>query len=368
MSKRSNTNEFIIKSNNRHENKYDYSHVDYIDNKTKVKIGCFIHGIFEQTPHSHLSGKGCPVCGGKLKSNTNEFIEKAKKIHGEKYDYTNTNYDNGHKKIKIKCLIHGEFEQTPCNHLSGYGCMKCSGKAIPNNDEFIEKAKKIHNEKYDYNEIKYINSIKKIKIRCHIHGIFEQMPNSHLNGTGCPKCIGRNKTTEEFINKSTLIHGSKYDYSLVDYKKGRTKIKIICSDHGVFEQIPHDHLIGCGCPKCNLSKGELLIENYLKENNISYITQKKFDDCIGKKKKLPFDFYLPDYNTLIEYDGRQHVEVVRFNGCSEELAKIGFESTQRNDLIKTNYCKANNIKLIRISYNEKSIIDKIKLHLNLIIK
>jgi len=291
------------------------------------------------------------------KSNSEEFINKAKLVHGEKYDYSEVNYLNSKIKVSIICPIHGKFEQTPNNHLHKYGCIICSGKFKPTTEEYIMKAKIIHSTKYDYSETKYINSYSKIKIRCLIHGEFELLPISHLNGIGCTKCSGLSKSNNiEFIKKANIIHNMKYDYFNINYINNKSNIFITCKIHGDFLQTPQNHLHGQGCPKCNNSKGEILIENYLKEKMIEYETQKKFKCCIGNKRILPFDFYLPKYNIVIEFDGRHHFEIVRFNGCNEISAKNGHYSTIKNDIIKNNFCEKNNIKILRIPYYEKDMI------------
>jgi len=365
MSEKSNTNDFIIKVNNIHNNKYDYSKVNYIGNKIKIKIICKIHGEFEQIPTSHLKGRGCPYCGGKLKLNTNEFINKSNIVHNFKYDYSLVNYININTKVKIICPIHGEFEQTPTNHLHGaYGCIKCSGKEKIKNEDFINKAKLIHNDKYDYSKTKYVNSNTKIKIVCPIHGEFEQIPIWHLKLLGCPECSGFKTNKTAFINKSNIIHNNKYDYSKVEYIKNKSKVLIICSIHGEFKQTPHNHLHGSGCPKCNSSKGEIFVENFLNKNNFKYERQKKFDYCIGKKSKLPFDFYLIDYNLIIEFDGKQHYEPVNFYGCSNNDANKAYYDVKENDLIKNKFCLDNNISLIRIPYTIKNIDEYLKKELN----
>ena len=224
-------------------------------------------------------------------------------------------------------------------------------------DEFIEKSRKIHNDKYDYSLVEYKNNSTKVKIICSKHGIFEQTPNSHLSGKKCYLCDGNIKhTNNSFIEKSRKIHSDKYDYSLINYINSQTKVKIICPIHGVFEQRPNDHIIGKqGCPICNESKGEKEIRNILNENNIKFESQKIFDKC-KYKRKLPFDFYLPDYNICIEYDGKQHYKPIDYFGGEKEL-----EKNKIRDKIKNNYCKNNNIKLLRIKYNDNdNIIDKIK--------
>jgi hypothetical protein len=158
---------------------------------------------------------------------------------------------------------HGVFKQKPCNHLQGNGCPKCAGVHCPTTEEFIQKAKSVHGDLYDYSLVEYVNAITKIIIKCQKkgHGIFEQDPSNHLNGNGCPKCAGcHNPSTEEYIKNATKIHNNRYDYKLVNYINAYTKIEIICkkTGHGIFNVRPADHLQGGGCPKCgyNISKAE----------------------------------------------------------------------------------------------------------------
>ena len=278
------------------------------------------------------------------------FIEKSKLIHNNKYDYSLVNYINSYSKVKIICQIHGEFEQTPKNHLRGCNCPKCSsylksGRNL-NKESFIEKSNLKHSYKYDYSLVNYINSYSKIKIICPIHGIFEQKPFHHYNGHGCQKCSNDFKSFNDFLEKAHQIHDLKYDYSLVNYIDTHIKIKIICPIHGIFEQRPHHHYNGSGCPKCKNSKGETIISNFLKTQKIIFIPQKKFDDC-KFKYPLPFDFYLPEQNICIEYDGEQHFKPMNIWGGYEN-----FELIKIRDNIKTEYCKKNGIKLLRIKYNE----------------
>ena len=214
-------------------------------------------------------------------------------------------------------------------------------------EEFINRSNIIHNNRYDYVLVDYKNNSTKIKIKCPSHGIFEQIPQDHLKGCGCSNCKNvKRLTKEEFINRSNIIHDNKYDYSLVEYKNSSTKVKIICPIHGMFEQIPSKHLIKQGCPKCKKSKGEKYINNLLKENNINFEIQKSFKNC-KNIKTLQFDFYLPEYNICIEFDGEQHYKSVKYFGGEREL-----EIIQKRDKIKNEFCKNNNIKLIRITYKD----------------
>lgn len=280
---------------------------------------------------------------------TNEqFIEKAEKIHGKKYLYPDK-YIGTDTKINIVCSEHGIFEQTPHCHLQGQGCPVCSGNIKLTNESFIKKAIEIHSGLYDYSLVEYKSNKIKVKIICKIHDIFQVRPDAHIyQKQGCKKCgvIQRTSRQDDVIKKFNKIHNYEYDYSLVEYKNTYTDVKIICTKHGIFEQPPHLHLRGQGCPICNESKGEKNIRKYLIKNNIIFIRQKRFDNC-KDKIKLPFDFYLPDYNTCIEFDGEQHFKSVEYWGGEKRL-----KDTQNKDHIKSTYCKKNNIKLLRIKYTE----------------
>ena len=278
------------------------------------------------------------------KITTEEFIEKARKVHGDKYDYSKVKYVNYKTKVCIICPKHGEFWQNPHHHLSRkQGCHLCNGGVNLSTEEFIEKAKEIHGDKYDYSKAKYIDNRTKVCIICHEHGEFWQIPNSHLNGNGCFDCsyvergLKRNSTTEEFIEKARKVHGDKYDYSKVEYVNAKTKVCIICHEHGEFWQTPNSHLSGQGCPKCKQSKMENEISLFLKQNNIFFEQQKRFN-WLGKQS---LDFYLPDYNIAIECQGKQHFESRdRFGGID------GLKERIEKDKRKRRVCKKNDVKII----------------------
>ena len=180
-----NTKKFIEKSIIKHGNKFIYNKVNYINSKLKVIISCKIHGDFEQMPNNHLSGQGCSKCSGKYKPNLTEFIEKCVKIHGNKYFYNKVNYINNYSKIILECPLHGDFSQTPNNHLMGQGCLKCSGNHKMSNLEFIKMSNDIHLNKYLYEKVNYTNCETKVEITCKKHGSFNQTPYRHLKGDGC---------------------------------------------------------------------------------------------------------------------------------------------------------------------------------------
>lgn len=284
---------------------------------------------------------------------TEEFIKRAKVVHRDRYIYSLVDYKNSKTKIKITCKEHGVFEQRPNDHIQGKGCIVCAGIKKKSLSEFIKEAEKIHKNKFDYSLSDYKNNQTKIKIICPKHDEFEQMPSDHLKGLGCAKCgCVKKLTTNEFIERAKEKH-SKYDYSLVEYKNMHKKVKIICKNHGVFEQTPHNHLKFAGCPKCNKSKGEKIISWFLDKNKIHYEEQKKFDGC-KNKSQLPFDFYLPNINLCIEFQGIQHYESVE-----HMEGDIGLLKRQKNDKIKREFCNKGGIKLIEVKYSD-NLVQKLK--------
>jgi very-short-patch-repair endonuclease len=348
-----NKENFIKNSKDIHGDKYDYSLVNYVNSKVDVKIICPIHGEFLQKPNYHLSKRGCYKCGkinmvNKRRKSLDIFINQSNLIHGNKYDYSLVEYKNAHVKVEIICPTHGSFKQKPHRHVVGEGCPACAGRGKTLND-YITLCNKKHNNKYNYSLVKQIEIDKneKIEILCPTHGSFKQKASSHLFKRGCELCGGSKKSSNlDFIIKSKNMHGDKYDYSNVEYKNNKTKVKIICPVHGEFEQTPNNHTLGQGCPVCRESKGEKKIREYLVKHGINFKRQNKFSTCVNEKV-LPFDFYLPELNTCIEYDGKQHFEPIkRFGGVE------GFEKTKQNDEIKNIFCQTNNIQLMRISYKE----------------
>lgn len=307
------------------------------------------------------------------KSNKIEFIEKAIKVHGHKYDYSKVDYVNSKTKVCIIChekdscgVEHGEFWVTPNGHLHGYKCSKCIQRCTGIND-FIEKAKKIHDNKYNYNKTKYINSKTKVCIICPEHGEFWQTPHDHLEGHGCGKCshevlkILERDTLDTFIKKAKKTHGDRYDYSLVKYNGSHEYVSIICPKHGVFYQKAYVHINGSGCPKCRLSRLEELVRINLEKNGIIYIAQYRNKKILGR---LTYDFYFPDLNIAIECQGKQHFNEGGFCG-KEELTKI-----QERDKRKKEISDKNNIKILYFSdekFKNYTYYDKIYTNINDII-
>ena len=314
MSKKLTTEEFIIKAKEVHGDKYDYSKVEYVNSHTNVIIICPTHGEFLQTPTKHLMGSGCSKCSGKVKLTTEDFIIKAKEVHGDKYDYSKVEYVNNITEISIFCKKCKKFfTQKPSIHLMGSGCNVCnkSTKKLTTED-FIIKAKEVHGDKYDYSKVNYINSNTKITIICNEHGEFQQKPSNHLQGQGCSKCSKCNKlTTEDFIKEVKKVHGDKYDYSKVNYIKTDEKVCIICPTHGKFFQTPTLHKRGHGCPMCNGGNG------------VVFKTKHKLD-------------LLSEYD-LVNMDIHQLLELIANDILPKEFNKLVFTkegSDKRKDTIK----------------------------------
>ena len=299
---------------------------------------------------------------------TEEFIKRANFIHLSKYGYSKVVYLGMHFKILIDCPHHGEFLQSPANHLQGQSCPTC---AIVNRqkaqtytiDNFICEANKIHNNKYSYDQSVYNNSHSKIKIFCpeKDHGFFWQLPTNHISGHGCLKCGGSEKlSTATFIRMANQKHNYKFDYNNVTYTNTKTKISIRCSVHGNFLQTPNDHLSGYGCPKCKMSHGESIIEQFLIKTDTNYKSQVKFLDC-KNKRCLPFDFGIYKNDLLfglIEYQGRQHYIPISWSRKTNSSG-TQFKQLQKRDKIKKDYCEQNHIMLLEIPYWDFNMIPKI---------
>jgi len=309
--KRLTTEEFIERSKAIYGDRYEYSKTKYINNKTPVVIKCKIHGEFSIRPDVHLFGKhrrGCQECG---------------RIRDREYS----------KNISVQ---HGMV--------------------------FVERARKIHGNKYDYSKVNYIKSNCKTTIICKECGQeFEQTPNKHLQGKGCPYCANKNhvkrlaainrSSKEEFIEKARKVHGNKYDYSKIEYENSHSKICIICPEHGEFWQSPNEHLRGSGCWLCSESHGEREIRKWFDEHGIEYIREKEFDGLVGVGGgKLRFDFYLPKHNICVEFDGIQHRKFIKGMQTKKE-----FEDILEHDRRKNEFCSKNGIKLIRIWRDDEGI-------------
>jgi very-short-patch-repair endonuclease len=399
--------EFINRCFNKHGNKYNYSLVKYKNIRSKIEIICEKHGSFYQVAKNHQNGQGCPKCYGDLNITKEEYIEKygnsqydysllnddikiksklviinkinnikyiqwaehhrkgikptqmesislvnkLKFIHNNLYEYIiekETYYLTDKIKI-INKLTNDEFYYSIDKHLKGI---------IPNKvtiNQFLLKSRKLHNDKYDYSLISKINNNSdKVNIICKVHGIFIQSVSNHMNmGSGCPKCVGIGKwNTDLLIYEFKKVHENKFNYSKINFENIEKKVEIICEKHGSFYQNIHKHLNGQGCKLClSKSKGEEYVEMWLNLLKIKYIREYKFKGC-KYKKPLYFDFYLPNNNMCIEFDGKQHYQPIKRFGGDES-----FELSKTRDSVKNKWCFDNKINLLRIKYDE---INKIK--------
>lgn len=321
--------------------KYDYSKVVFTKMHSKVCVICPEHGEFWITPSNHLMGKKCPFCS-KSKMTRDYFIKRAKEVHNNKYDYSKVEYVNTDTKVCIICPEHGEFWQLVSNHLGGHGCPQCGGGIRYNTESFINKARLIHKERYFYSKVEYVNNTTPVKIICSEHGEFWQKPSDHLSGCGCPECgvesrkLKRTLSYNEYIKRASEVHNNAYDYSLLEYTNLKDKIRIVCPIHGEFQQEAFSHLAGCGCPSCShsVSKGENEIFEHIKQY---------FPDCIQRDRQeippMELDIYIPSIKVAIEY-----------NGLVWHSEKFGKKSSYH--LKKLELCKKKGIKLIQIFEDE----------------
>ena len=353
--KKINIEDFIEKAKQIHGDKYDYSKVEYEGTDKKVCIICPKHGEFWQTPYVHNNLKcGCPLCGHErtnaLKRSSKEhFIEKAKEVHGDKYDYSKVKYVNNHTEVRIICPEHGEFWQKPYVHLKGSGCHKCSlnkRKSIfsDGREKFIEKAKKVHNDKYDYSKVNYVNARTKVCIICPEHGEFWQEPFAHIvSKYGCPKCGKKAASTNEALSTEDFIEKAKQIHGgKYDYSEAQYKAS--------------KSLIKIICPK----HGEFW------QTPDSHLHGSGCQRCSNVKssgEEEIFSILKGAYNDEIETRDRSVIKpyeldilipklniAIEYNGLkwhSEE-----FQKDKYYHLKKMEMCKEKNIKLISIFEDE----------------
>nr|QBK88537.1 MAG: uncharacterized protein LCMiAC01_02140 [Mimivirus LCMiAC01] len=304
--------EFIIKANKLHNNIYDYTKINSIcGERSHVTIICPVkeHGNFVLRVQEHLLGFGCPSCKtNKIDKQyllNKHFIDKANKLHNNRYDYSKINYINGQSKLLIICPIHDEFIIIAKHHFYKTGCPECDLeiklKDVKKRQKlFIERAKKIHHNKYNYTKVSYQDVKKKVIIICPKvgHDEFLQSPEFHLLGIECPKCrVG--KVIDRFIKKSNEVHKNRYDYSKIKYVRNDISVDILCHKHGIFQKTPTIHLSGAECPKCNLCPSCQLWRSY---GLCSYCKPKNKNKLYQKTKEMKIVKFLrtqlPDHEFI----------------------------------------------------------------------
>ena len=359
--------EIIRRAKEVHGDKYNYSLVEDSQNVlTKIKIVCKTHGVFEQTIHNHLQGKGCKQCykekGRKTRFTKEQFIDYVKNTHDdlENYDFANLpekfDLKNYTDTIFIKCKNHGEFKIRFDDFLRGDSCPFCSGSKLTTEEYdniMREKLTELHPElDFSITKVSEHDNGYRVAVKCPKHGVkYPKFYNLLYGEGGCDECKfdkireKRVLTLEQFINKANEVHGNKYDYSKAEYVNSQTKIEIICPKHGSFFAAP-SNFIGkkSGCPICNNSHLEDEISRFLKENNVKNVPQKNFK-WLGLQK---LDFYLPDYNVGIECQGIQHFKPTNYYISNTPEEK--FEHIITYDIRKYERCQENGLVLLYFTY------------------
>jgi hypothetical protein len=269
------------------------------------------------------------------KLTTEEFIRKARKVHGDKYDYPNVDYKNSQTKVKIICPKHGEFLQKPNNHLNGARCPICKGKIKLTTETFIKKARETHGNKYDYSFVKYKDAHAKVKIICPDHGEYLQKPIDHYRGAKCPACSGvTSLTTEDFIAKAIAVHGNKYDYSKARCAGNHKKVEIICPKHGPFFQTPSKHLSGQSCRDCAYEKVTKLnikgIEQFIQEAKKIHGDKYNYEKVNYKGRKYNVEIICPEHGSFYQSPNTHLATIYGCPECSKiGIAKSNTKSTEQ---------------------------------------
>lgn len=326
---------------------------EYINSTTKTECECLVCGYHWMAhPNLLLRGYGCPKCAGKLKKSQEQYVKELYTVNPN-LKVIDT-YINAKTKIKHQCNICGyEWLLAPLHSLQGKGCPKCSKVYHRTPQEYKDEVNHINPTIKVLGD--YKNNRTKINHQCLICGyIWDADPSHILQGGGCPKCaIKRNSDAQRMTHLEYLHRLNNQNIQvtpLEHYVNNVTNILHKCNKCGYEWKVrPANILSGYGCPHCSMSKGEIIISDYLKLHNITFNEQYCFDDC-KIKRVMPFDFYLPNYNMCIEYDGEHHFKPIRFGGMSIDKAKSKLETQKQRDLIKDKYCQDNNIKLLRIPY------------------
>lgn len=311
MAARGSTEEFVKKAQQVHQGRYSYGLTKYEKSQIKVTVTCPVHGDFLITPNNHLCGKGCKECANEGRSerkklSQEEFIAASRNSHGDLYDYTKAVYTAARDKITIICKEHGPFSQTADSHMRGVGCPECAKLARWNErrteySEFVRRANKKHGNKFEYPRELFEKITGIVGIVCPEHGVFYQEGRTHLaTKHACRDCQSKavKLSKEEFIERAKEFHAERYDYGLVEMSGADAKVKIVCPDHGVFEQAASSHLRGCGCRYCNASAEEYQIKSWLEAEGCEVET--------GVRSIIPpyeLDLYLPQNRLAIEYCG-----------------------------------------------------------------
>lgn len=260
------------------------------------------------------------------KLTTREFIDRAIKTHGDKYDYSETVYSDMNTEVTVRCPKHGYFTQRAGDHVHGYGCQKCGQRNTKSTtEEFVNRSRLIHGDKFDYSRVEYKGNKVKVCLICPVHGEFWITPNHHLRGVGCGKCgkavfsSSRITSREDYIVQCRKAHGDTYAYDLVEYKTTKHKVNIVCREHGVFSQMAESHKNGHGCPKCSCagtSKGQMDLILFLSKST------EVIEEFVLPGSKMRLDAFLPAMNIGVEYHGlRWHSTAICKHNPTKDFEK-----------------------------------------------
>jgi len=366
---------YLAEAKLRHKGKYTYDRAVYTLAKAKIIVTCPIHGDFKVEASSHLYGTGCVKCAyvqnTNLKRGTNEkFIAKAIKQHGDKYVYDEVVYVNSKTKVVIICPTHGRFEQTPGNHIFGYGCpgcgfIKCGKSKRGDTARYVTRAKSVHGDRYDYSDVNFLGMHERIDIICREHGKFVQIANGHIQGSGCPKC-GRisakrllSHTKTGFLETLTSVQRKDVDFSKLEYVNMFTKGVFLCKIcDWKWEQTPDSFRTGAGCAMCNPATPapERTMRKYLEKYGAK--------DLLVNNNHLPentirnpyrFDFLFTDRKILIELDDKYHYPPALTHGPNYER----WVGKHKRDLAKNKLVRKQGYVLLRIAYTEFGNLDQL---------
>ena len=373
MAKPLTTEEFHQKIRENFGDQYDLSGVVWPGANKKVTLTCRDHGTFTQT--SHLLTKkdrpsGCQLCGkartaDAKRKGTGFIIEKFRAVHGDRFDYSTVVWKGIDEKVTIICREHGDFSVRPYKHLGPTGgCQQCNRirreQTARTFEDWVSLCKAVHGDQYEYIRLTKRDGRAALVLRCPEHGEFVQAAKTHLQGRGCSKCGGikiaesKRMSVDDYVERARTIHGDLYDYSEVEFDNIRQKIKIGCPDHGFFLQYAEAHTrLAIGCPKCKASKPEVRIRLWLENQDLDFVEQWRDHDCRFESGRLAsFDFYLPQHNLIIEYDGEFHFMETVTIYPSRKMLEPNIEANQKRDRIKDAWATTNGIRLERIRYDE----------------
>lgn len=325
--------QFIAKCVENYGDAYDYTNTDFTTTKARIKVLCKEHGEFPVVAGDHMYGKSaCKSCSGKKIYTTESFIHHANKKHGEVYDYSKVVVNASHDIVEIICKSHGSFFPKAYAHLNeGTGCPVCANVKRKDQAYFLSASNEVHGGLYDYSKSVYTNSKSPVTITCSKHGDFQQAPEQHWMGKGCPICGGAKLVpTEEFVEMCKVNHHDAYDYSKVVYRGGTENIVVVCSKHGDFEIMAANFQKGQGCQKCSAAQHSSKQERILAE----LITQ-DVETHKRIKGRIEVDIFLPKHNLAVEVNGIYwHSD---------------FKKSESDHLAKYTLCKSQGIRLLQIT-------------------